>query len=225
MTEEDLIIRFANLGTSYTQARTAKRTKADYSVDYLKTVKHLKRELVLLHVRGPVIIQLDVDSRYIRADETGLKADAPKPAFPGIRLTMTSNTRGTLSYQCDVHTEWRHNLRAIGLGLERLRLVSDTGIANDGQQYRGWKALPAPDHADISTIDAAAAYIAMHAKPDVITTAGEIRAAADVARRAYRAAASHLHADVYKAADQVDKWQRLQAAWGLIEQMHDAGVQ
>lgn len=222
MTDEDLIIKFAAIGTSFTQRRTAKRGKASYGVDYNRTVKLLKKELLHLQARGAVVIQIDVAERFIRADETGLRADAPTPAFPGVRLTVNSNTRGTLSYQCDHYDNWRHNLRAIGLTLERLRLVEGEGVANDGQQYRGWKALPAPEHASIGTIDTAAMFIATMAAPDYITTATLVRGSADAAKLAYRAASKRLHPDRYKDVSQPQKWQMLQAAWGLVDQMHTA---
>jgi hypothetical protein len=39
--------------------------------------------------------------------------------------------------------DWQHNVRAIALGLEALRKVDRYGITRRGEQYAGWKALPA----------------------------------------------------------------------------------
>jgi len=58
---------------------------------------------------------------------------------------------GFQSYHCDrfdhpsfarrSDSPWKSNVRAIALGLEALRKVERYGIADSGQQYRGWQAL------------------------------------------------------------------------------------
>jgi hypothetical protein len=47
-----------------------------------------------------------------------------------------------LLYACDRFWRWQHNLRAIALGLEALRLVERYGIGDAHQQYAGYRALP-----------------------------------------------------------------------------------
>jgi hypothetical protein len=52
----------------------------------------------------------------------------------------------------DRFADWQQNLRAIALGLEKLRLVDDYGIvAEEGQQYTGWLKLPEASAIDEAT--------------------------------------------------------------------------
>jgi hypothetical protein len=50
---------------------------------------------------------------------------------------------GSLKYTADKFATWQENLRAIALGLEALRKVDRYGVTTRGEQYTGWKALPA----------------------------------------------------------------------------------
>lgn len=57
-------------------------------------------------------------------------------------MTYASNRFISPSYRRTL-TDWQHNVRAIALGLEALRRVDRYGITKRGEQYAGWKALPA----------------------------------------------------------------------------------
>jgi hypothetical protein len=58
---------------------------------------------------------------------------------------------GPMLYRCDTYTapysfqgpHWQHNVRAIAKTLEALRAVDRYGATETGQQYAGFKALPA----------------------------------------------------------------------------------
>jgi len=64
------------------------------------------------------------------------------PLSPAIVLSFESDY-GPLSYPCDTFTDWRANVRAVALAPEALRKVNRYGVGRSGEQYKGWKALPA----------------------------------------------------------------------------------
>lgn len=94
------------------------------------------------------MIEIDVQESDLRLDGT-LRANA-RPSSSAVVLAFES-THGPLLYRCDrfytnYHDqgpEWQHNLRAIALTLEALRAVDRYGATETGQQYAGFKALPA----------------------------------------------------------------------------------
>lgn len=79
-----------------------------------------------------------------------LRHDA-RVGHPGVVLTIVTPAHGTLVYPCDAfesrHSSdppsWQVNLRAIALGLEKLRRLDDYGITARGQQYAGFRELGA----------------------------------------------------------------------------------
>ena len=60
-------------------------------------------------------------------------------------LSLTGSTQGDLRYPAHRFHGWQDNVRAIALALEALRKVDRYGITQRGEQYAGWKQLPAPD--------------------------------------------------------------------------------
>jgi hypothetical protein len=70
------------------------------------------------------------------------RANARVPEFSGVIVSFESK-HGPLRYGTDAFPTWQSNLRAIALGLEALRKVDRYGIGKRGEQYVGWKALPA----------------------------------------------------------------------------------
>ncbi len=87
------------------------------------------------------MIQAYVEDRQIRND--GMLYANARPARPGIILSFESK-HGPLSYPCDTFNDWQANLRAIAMSLEHLRAVDRYGVTKRGEQYAGWKSLPAP---------------------------------------------------------------------------------
>lgn len=85
---------------------------------------------------------LDRELRALGADRVVLEADAA-PRSAGIILSFSSK-HGPLRLPCDHFRNWQHNLRAIAMHLEHLRLSGLYGVGQLGEQYRGWKALTAP---------------------------------------------------------------------------------
>lgn len=57
-----------------------------------------------------------------------------------------------MEFACDQFGDWQQNLRAIALGLEKLRQIDEYGIVvEEEQQYTGWLKLPAASVVDEAT--------------------------------------------------------------------------
>ncbi len=87
------------------------------------------------------MLQIDIREQALRLDG-GLRANARPVDFPGVRISFESK-HGPLTYATDTHEFWQHNVRGIALGLQALRAVDRYGVTKRGEQYTGWKALPA----------------------------------------------------------------------------------
>lgn len=171
---------------------------------YRQTLELLKKELRQINA-SKVVIQIDLPESKIRHD--GLLYSNARPDFQGVILSFESK-HGHLRYLTDSFDDWQQNLRAIALGLEALRKVDRYGITSSGEQYTGWKSLPAGE-GEVYDVHTAAAFIAKHSgyKPlDIITKEG-------VRVCAYREAARKLHPD--KGGDQA-LFNKLQKAKELL---------
>jgi hypothetical protein len=115
------------------------RKASQFSSPYPATLELLERELGMLGARDAVL-QLALTEADIRTD--GLPRANARPAHPGVVVSFESR-HGPLQYATDVFDDWRDNLRAIALSLEALRRVDRYGISKRGEQYTGWRALPA----------------------------------------------------------------------------------
>lgn len=127
---------------------TGKHVYSDFDSTWTSTYQLLARELRAINARN-VVLELDYRERDIRLDGQ-LRADA-KCQSPAVRLAFDC-IHGPLVYATDRFiargyrarmSDWQHNVRAIALGLEALRRVDRYGITRRGEQYAGWKALPA----------------------------------------------------------------------------------
>lgn len=121
-----------------------------FTVTWKAALDLLDRELWFLDAED-VVLEVDVDERNIRVDGM-LRVDA-KTKTPAVRLAFDSN-QGPLTYATDafvrpasrakgMERDWQHNVYAIAKGLEALRLTERYGIIRRGEQYQGFKALPA----------------------------------------------------------------------------------
>lgn len=145
-------------------------------------------------------------------------------------LYVETRQRGLLSFPCDTFDSgrytrggpgwrrlpgWQVNVRAIALGLEALRKVERYGIANQGEQYRGWNALPpaTPMGPAKMTVDEAARLLADAAGLGSDQAAGLIVDEA-AAQDAYRAAVKQHHPD--RGGDPA-AFRRLQEAKELLD--------
>lgn len=135
---------------------TGNHRRSAFATPWPTTEKLLLAEVKHLHGRD-LVIEADVQESDIRVDGR-LRANA-RPATPAVRVAFGS-VHGPLTYATDRFTTWQDNVRAVALGLEALRKVDRYGITRRGEQYAGWKQLPAgnaaPSH---MTIDDAWAII------------------------------------------------------------------
>lgn len=165
------------------------RPFSPFRATYSATLDLLDRELHNLAARD-AFVQVDATSRDCRLDGQ-LRADA-KVGHPGVILTVDSKRFGTLVYPCDAFSGgwkqpgWQANLRAIALGLEALRKVERYGIAERGQQYAGFGALP-PARPMGAPMTAEVAAALLHV--DVEAGPAEVR-------RAWKRYAAPQHPDV-----------------------------
>jgi hypothetical protein len=89
------------------------------------------------------LIEIDVREQDIRLD--GMPRANAVQQSPGVVLTLIGTPHGDLRYPCSTYRTWQANVRAIALALEALRKVDRYGVTKRGEQYAGWKALPAGD--------------------------------------------------------------------------------
>jgi len=191
------------------RTRAHDRRSSPFSAGFQRIRIDLTRELVQLDA-DDVVIGLDVRPDQIRLDGWP-KAGVNPP--PPVILTFESKV-GPLRFQCDRYARWEDNLRAIGLTLQRLRLVDEGGVARSGEQYQGWNALPPGQPIAVGaamTVEDAARLLAfegleeLDAWPDVM----------DAPEHAYRLAAKRHHPD---AGGDPELFRRLVDAKRLIEE-------
>lgn len=130
-----------------------------FKSSYSMTLSDMDREMRHLGA-AQCVIQMKVKRSDIRAD--GLPRETMTATEPGVILTFDRGGR-SISMPCDACNHWQQNLRAIVLTLERLRLAELYGVTSNGEQYRGWEALPppgAPAAEQAMTVEVAADIIA-----------------------------------------------------------------
>lgn len=180
---------------------TGKPKRSNFDTPWPATEALLLREV--RHLRGKdLVIEVDVAESDIRLD--GRIRAAARPSQPGIRVAFDS-VHGPLTYSTDAFSTWQDNVRAVALGLEALRKVDRYGITRRGEQYAGWKALPAGRSMPAShmTSDEALTVLRQQAARRVDVMGGE--ATSYLWRQARRAA----HPD-HNGGDS--------SAWDLVEQ-------
>lgn len=166
--------------------KTKKAKSSAFRTLYNQTLELLDKELLMLGVRRAVI-QIDLPESKFRND--GLPRSGARPDYQGVMFSFESKY-GPLRYATDAFDFWQDNLRAIALGLEALRKVDRYGITKKGEQYTGWKQLPA-GISETRNIMEASKFLARHSGID----ADDIATDGPEYRRAYRMAAKKLHPD------------------------------
>lgn len=136
---------------------TKRRVVSNFSALLRNTLTLMHTELRQIKARD-VVMQIALEERQFRQD--GYPRAGADPEHPGIILSMNTPD-GALSFPCDSFVHWEDNLRAIVLTMEKLRAIKRYGVATNGEQYAGWKALdaPRPEPAAFSTRDEAEHYL------------------------------------------------------------------
>lgn len=178
--------------------RTKEPRSSDFSASWGDTRSKLDYELRKLDARN-VVLMIDVAPGDLRNDGE-LRARA-RPRSAAVILAFDSRY-GPQKYACDRFTKWEHNVRAIALGLHDLRRIERYGIAQRGEQYVGWSALPpATVMGEPLSKSAAAVILADLARDggwvgdggDIEVDPGEFDV--DAVRFAYKHAAQRHHPD------------------------------
>jgi hypothetical protein len=116
-----------------------RRSSSVFSAPWAQTERDLIDEASRLGA-DEVIIAVDCDERDLRRDAAGLLRGA-KIRSPRIVVYMETK-HGPMSFPVDAFDSWRSNVRAVALGLHDLRRLDRYGMADGGQQYTGFAALP-----------------------------------------------------------------------------------
>lgn len=135
------LIRYQSID-QFPQERTETPRRARFGSTWTQTERLLIDEASKLDDDGywsDVIIALDADTTEFRADGAGLLASAKLRS----QAVVVYVDDASVSFPCDTFDHWRDNVRAVALTMERLRAIERYGVAKGGQQYTGWKALPA----------------------------------------------------------------------------------
>lgn len=192
----------------------SEQKRSQFKAHWTDTDQLLRREIGYLGDAQQAVLEVDVSARDIRADGF-IRADA-RPRSPRVALYFTHRVHGPLQYHCDNYETWPDNVRAIALALEALRAVDRYGVTSKGEQYTGWKALPASTEL---TPTEAAKLIAGY-DPNT-QNATELLRDFDVARRAALRAMQTTHPDKGGTAD---LFQRIQAARTILFAHHGRSV-
>lgn len=189
-----------------------RRSWFSFRASWPQTLELLQRELGYLDAVD-VVIEADFRQDDLRLDGWP-RANARQPEHPGVRLAFGSK-HGPLIYATDAYAHWQHNVRAIALGLEALRAVDRYGVTKTGEQYTGWRALPAGPSRDTGMDRTEAARL-------VLRIAGEtggglligVRDDPELRRKYARIAARIAHPDT---GGSPGHFQALQAALAVLE--------
>lgn len=186
---------------------------AGRTVNTMTIYDSLERELRFLGGHS-LVIEGGFAAHQIRND--GFPNMGAVPVHPGVRVFFTAKKLGPLCYTMNRYSDWRQNLRAITLVLERQRLISQEGVGTGVEVYTGFKALPPaqPPEADKwPSVEAAARWLIDFGGHSVVFHPGPDMDAS-VLQDIYRAAARKAHPDA-GGSDQL--MARVNAAKAFIE--------
>lgn len=192
----------------------AERTTSRFRSGYADTLELLERELRLLGAENAVL-QVDVAEAKIRNDGLLYSNARVGAEDSGIVLSFETDD-GRYMYPCDSYRDWKDNLRAIALTLENLRAVDRYGVSQSGEQYVGWRALPA-DVDQAMTAEDAATVLARSAGAgdgEASELASRVLEDPKERRAVYRRACKYTHPD---QGGSEAAFHRVQTAMELLE--------
>lgn len=197
------------------------RLPSPFSATLSGTLSTLVKELRALNASS-IVLQIAIREGDLRLD--GLPRANAIAEHPGIILSFQSK-HGPLRLAFDGFPKWQHNLRAIAMHLEHLRLASLYGVGNDGEQYKGWTALPPPPPSTgTATPDLtgdpteAARYLwAVSGQGFIYDDVRRVLAEAEEAKKLIQSAQRKAHPD---AGGQAETFRRVQAAAAILKKVH-----
>jgi hypothetical protein len=132
---------------AWTDPETENRRGPQWKAEWDKTLRLLREEGYLIGAER-VVLSVVAAASDLRQD--GMLRAKAKVLHPGAVVYLVGTEHGDLRYASDAFEEryygqvaWQANTRAIALALGALRDMDRWGVAMRGQQYTGWKALPA----------------------------------------------------------------------------------
>lgn len=190
----------------------------EFGTTYARTLEHLERELEYLEGSHVVFQLTGISQGDIRQDG---RLYAHARANPPIVVTFNSK-HGPLSYYCDHYADWKTNLRAITITLQNLRKIDEHGVNERGDQYQGYKRLPAAGETGngrprIESKEEAASFISEHLDHQV--SLAQLLESAWLYEVAYKNAAKMLHPDNLETGND-DLFVDLQDAAALLRSHH-----
>lgn len=199
-------LRFKPLDKPVAVPKSGSGGKSPYSIQWNRLLDELESELNGLKAEN-IVVEGGFARHQIRND--GWPVGGASPSTPGIRLSFHSRRlNAPLSYECNKFTDWQGNLRAIGLTLQRLRLIDELGTSPRGEQYRGWAALPpgGMTMGEWANVEEALRFLAeMVVLPTGTPLDKLYREAAKVAHPDRRGGSQELMAKVNRAKDFIEK--------------------
>lgn len=194
--------------------QAGKRVGDGHNVGFWRsTLELLADETRMLKADGYVIIEAGFADWDLRQDRTGPLARVLE-SHPGVVVSFSSALFGPMRYATDAYENryhgdpcgWQANVRAVALTLSALRSIDRWGVAKRGQQYTGWKALPATIGVTFPSADEALRWMREH-KPKGFL--------GDTTRELYRALAREWHEE--GRHPDAEQWERLEAAKLLLQ--------
>lgn len=171
----------------------AERSGRPFRAGYDDTMGKLCHELEQL---GATEAYLHVALLGAQIRHDGLPYANATPSHPGVVIEAHVPGSGKLTWACDSCRQWVHNVRAIAMTLERLRLADLYDVMR-GAQYRGFAALPPAGGTlaagPVKDRDWAIKTILRHCGG--FYTEADIAGGGDVADRAIRTARRSAHPD------------------------------
>ncbi len=193
------------------------RDLGPFSAALKDTLAVLRRELSALSAKN-IVLQIALREQDLRQD--GLPRAGAIATHPGVILAFDSR-HGPLRLYFDRFTKWQNNLRAVAMHLEHLRLAGLYGVGTDGQQYKGWQALP---DARGGAGDPAAAALLIgellvgHPLSETISV-DDIMRDAEKRNRAYRVASARVHPDNPATGD-TERFLQVRQAKELLDRVY-----
>jgi hypothetical protein len=178
------------------------RRRSQFSAPLRDTLEQLERELYYLRATDVRLeVAIPPDPGYWRND--GRPRAHARADHPGVVLRFKTAVfgLGEVAYSTDRFLSWQENLRAIAKTLQAARMMERYGTTSRGQQYRGFKELPAPQ----SSMNAseAAAFLHEHGGSEGTTL------------DQYRRASKALHPDVGGTPELMAKLNEAKEVLGL----------
>ncbi len=212
-----LDVTFRPLGKWPGEATPAgERGSSRFRASWQATLKLLRTEITALEPER-TIVQMDLTEHAIRRD--GLPRADARPSSPGVVLSLELEPGVWAHFPCDSYLDWEDNVRAIALTLHALRAIDRYGVTKRGEQYAGWKQIPAQTGGGGLSLDEAAETLAKYA--GIRGNGAALRASAEVRQIAYRKAAARTHPD---AGGSVEAFQLVGEAKRLLDMQGDAAA-